>query len=725
MPTPEEIKKRLAELEASEVSSEKVDEMKRAADDMYRQLRETQRRIDQQNAEKRQLLAELERISPVELSVERFREGKLFIKASRKQHNVSNIIASYNGWWDSTKGMYIVSIQHWVEMRGRLEKVEGVSLSINPVTAPTIKKWEEAPDYLVRLDEEKRFFEVLVIKGREHLVARIPGSELSPKRKAVEVPIFNFPIVEGFRLAQEMKKLQNAEWEGDAFSAVEEEVKRRAALDALATVEDTEFPDVFQNGHQMRPFQRVGAAFLDQANGRALLCDQMGLGKTWQALGYSEKHKYRTIIICPAHLMSNWRREIMQLTGEEPYVAVGHRPKKWDFEAFLIKKPRFTIVNYHSAGKRIHHSEEVTDERGRKLGEEKIEEAWPWIDFINQSGFDLAIIDESHYIKNVDSHRSRGIRGLTVPRVVCLTGTPVLNRPGELWAPLSLIAPGKFPDYSNFVARYTGRDGSAKNVSELRSTLRPLMIRRTKADVLKELPPLNRMWQWHELGEEARAKYQEVLVRGLYRELESFGSEASNVTSILAQIMRLKQICAQDKVEQTADLAVELYDSGEFSENRGKVIIFTQFVPVANAIKTRLNPESVLMTGQIARAERDGIEEKFQNDPNVHFLVATWQVAGEGLNLTAADFVIFNDLFWTPGAHKQCEERAYGRLSNIHPIDSYYICTEKTLETWIKDLLGLKQGVIDAVVEGVQDERASESIAMELIRKLKEEMKRT
>ncbi len=92
------------------------------------------------------------------------------------------------------------------------------------------------------------------------------------------------------------------------------------------------------------------------------------------------------------------------------------------------------------------------------------------------------------------------------------------------------------------------------------------------------------------------------------------------------------------------------------------------------------------------------------------------------MNLTAADYVIFNDLFWRPGDHQQCEERAYGRLNDLHPIDSYYIAADQTIENWIQELLASKLRVIEQVVEGVNEDR-NPSIAMDLIKKLREEMR--
>jgi SNF2 family DNA or RNA helicase len=259
-------------------------------------------------------------------------------------------------------------------------------------------------------------------------------------------------------------------------------------------------------------------------------------------------------------------------------------------------------------------------------------------------------------------------------------------------------------------------------VDELRQTLKSLMIRRLKKDVVKELPPKNRITHYHELSEGARELYKKVL-EGIYIELDTWnpgapGSE-KKVASILVEIMRCKQVAALDKIDHTADLAVELHDSTEETNGHGKVIVFTQFVPIAHAIHRKLGNESVLITGELRPDHRMEVVDKFQNDPSVRFLVATWQTAGEGLNLQAAGYVLFNDLFWTPAHHEQCEDRAYGRLADPHPIDAYYIVAENTIEEWIEKLLAAKMAVIETVVEGMQVDR-SQSVIKELMLKMKE-----
>jgi SNF2 family DNA or RNA helicase len=224
----------------------------------------------------------------------------------------------------------------------------------------------------------------------------------------------------------------------------------------------------------------------------------------------------------------------------------------------------------------------------------------------------------------------------------------------------------------------------------------------------------------------------EKILSGIYETITTFkpdrGGEEQIITSILAQIMRLKQVCAIDKAESTADLAVELYDSSEGEDNR-KVLVFSQFKAVAYRIAQHLGSEALCFVTRngneyvTANAEeRDKLVQAFQNDPKWKFLVVTEKTTKEGHNITAAGSVIFNDLFWTPAAHEQAEGRAYGRLSNLHSISSYYHIVDyegNGIEEWIWKLLDMKRNVIEAVVEGVETSRDT-SVAKMLIEKLKE-----
>jgi SNF2 family DNA or RNA helicase len=262
------------------------------------------------------------------------------------------------------------------------------------------------------------------------------------------------------------------------------------------------------------------------------------------------------------------------------------------------------------------------------------------------------------------------------------------------------------------------------------------MIRRTLKDVVKDLPPLNRVPRDVEISEKAYKLYQKVL-QGIYEVLaEMSPTEAGQqkaVQNILVQIGRLKQICAIACVDDTADLARTLYEQSDESDRR-KVIIFSQYKAVAYAIWQRLADDGascfVSRTNNefiTANADdRDRLVQEFQTDPSIKYLVVTEKTTKEGHNITAAGHVIFNDLFWTPAGHDQAIGRAYGRMADMHGVDAYFQKAqlpaedEESIADWIWGLLGFKQGVIDMTVENIHSERTESSIQMQIVEKLKE-----
>jgi len=355
------------------------------------------------------------------------------------------------------------------------------------------------------------------------------------------------------------------------------------------------------------------------------------------------------------------------------------------------------------------------------------------VDFFNMMGIELLGIDEAHKIKNPDANRTKAAHKLVdIPHVIMLTATPILNRTEEWWSLLYMTDPKMFASFQAFKNHYTWDGQTAKNIGELHEMLRPRFIQRLKKDVQKDLPPINRQTRLVELSKEAEQNYLLVL-KGLYDQLAMFDPKgqkkgAISVTHILSQIVRLKQICAADKVDYVADLATDLIDQ---SVNGGKVLIFSQFKGTANHIARLLGDQAVCTVKRteddfvsMNADQRDDLFEDARINPNVKFIVTT-EAAQEGHNLEFCDYVIFNDQFWTPAGHDQCEGRAYGRLSNPHTIDSFYVIADVKIEKWMQELLDKKLAIIEEAVEGVASTRdLSGSIAMELIAKMKEEMYR-
>ena len=571
-------------------------------------------------------------------------------------------------------------------------------------------KWLNTPPFHI-YKSHKQFEIVLGPAATAYGFNNLPGIKWEKDK-------WTLPLSEGWRLLACLKDSKPV-YEKDALEFIENQVNARERLGVIANLPDIKYDPWFKNGRKLRNFQRVGAAFIEAAGGNAVEGDQTGLGKTWQALAYAWKNKLKTVIVPPAKLKSNWFQEIMDLTGQTATIMQGSAPSDNDILKLFIDKPQFIICNYDILG-RVFKKETVTrDEEGYL--HKKVEDKWLWVELINLYEPDLIIFDEGHYLQNHDSQRSVASRLLKAPRRLVMTATPMLNNPANLWPILTLVKPDLFPSQGAFLAKYTTDGKHARNIEELRDILKSVMIRRMKKDVQKDLPEIIPIKNYETLSPKAKKLYQRVL-EGVYQIVAEWNpSQAGHekkVTNILTQIMRLKQICAISKIESTADDAVELYDSSEGNDTR-KVIIFSQFVPIVHSIAKRLGQEAITITGEQPVYDRMQLVKQFQNDPSIHFAVCSSKAVGEGLTMTQAGSIIFHDLLWTPGAHDQLIGRAYGRLNDAHGVDVHYAIIEDSIEEWILKLLDEKRTASDAIVDGVGLGDTGSSVAMDLIRKIK------
>lgn len=635
---------------------------------------------------------------------------------------------SYNG-----AGMNGFPLKEWL---GRVEKdlmcFENVTIEYAPGVREIIDYELNTPVWFVDI-AQKRIKLVPGPRYNTYDVRDIPGCEWQGYN-APEKKYFTLPLAEGWRLFEKLQKIEGVVWSDEAREFVMHQVEMRGMLDKVGLAEDWDYDAGFVNGLKLRPFQRVGCAFVEATGGRALLAYDMGLGKTPMSLAYAWKNKFRTIIVCPASLKTNWCRQILKFTGQTPNVMMGAEPSNSDLITLLTSQNLFTVINYDILGRVAAFTKTTTDQEGFK--HESNERRFFWVEAINMSKPDLVVFDESHYIKNSDSNRSVAARMIKCDRILHMTGTPVLNRPGELWPLLTTLAPDTFPSEETFINQYTIDGKRARNVEALRESLKSIMIRRRHQDVRKDMPPKNIVEEPHDLSDKAKKLYTKVL-NGVYESIAEWdakgrGGGQQEVANILVQIQRLKQICAIDKVQHTADLAVEIADS-RVEDPHPKVLIFSQFKASAFSIAQRLGSEALCFVSRgrddFKTADdrtRDALVQQFQSDPSIKFLVVTEKTAREGHDITKAGTVIFNDLFWTPANHEQAEGRAYMRESDPHGIDSYYLITDKNgegyeIEEWIWALLKMKRGVINETVEAVEGAR-DDSVAMQLIEKMRESM---
>lgn len=478
---------------------------------------------------------------------------------------------------------------------------------------------------------------------------------------------------------------------------IKEQVEKRAKIQQS---ENEDIAEVEFNGIKLRKFQAQDVLKMDILDGRVLLGHEVGLGKSLMSLKYNHDKGHRTLIACPGFAKINWQREILKFIPDANVKTLNGRvPQNHEIEYALDPNVKFCIINYEVL------CSTVKDRHGN--------ETYIWAELLKLCKFDAFIVDEAHKLGNSDALRSKAAMSLSgIKHIQALSASPFTNRAGELYPILHLLLPDVYNNRAQFDNQVAGHN---LNDNYLHDVLQTVMIRRKKKDVMKELPPVNRITEYYELTEKARKLYEQVL-KGIYFNLLSKNydlEDGKNVQHMLEEFLRLKQICAFDKVDFTADLATKLYDS-----TNEKVLVFSQFLPSIEAIAQRLGNEAKVIDGSVSMTERMKIVDEFQ-DPNstLHVIVGNPHAMGEALNLTQAKYIIFNDLMWNPLKHMQASGRAYGRLNDAHGIDEYWVIAEDTIEKRILDLLFFKQYNFDRIIDGEASDKSG-SIFMNLIREM-------
>ena len=418
------------------------------------------------------------------------------------------------------------------------------------------------------------------------------------------------------------------------------------------------------------PHQVDGVAFL-LGRRRSILADDMGLGKTRQSIvamtAAVPEGPY--LVVCPASVKHNWAREIaLALDDAEVRIVGPEPPPSADFQGWLI-------VNYDILKR---HFEALARQRFRGL-----------------------VFDEGHYIKNHRSQRSIYSRRLIAeaapePAVHVLTGTPLTNRPRDLFPLLQLVGHSLGRSFLAFAKRYCdGRKndyghwmtGGVSNAEELSVQLQGIMLRRRKDDVL-DLPPKQRSW----IDVDVDAKVRDELHRAVARFLDEERTERGGRLGI-AMFSGARRRLAVAKVPQTLDFVRGAVEQGE------KVILFSCFTHATRRFARALGELCVTVTGEVPTPKRPALVDRFQNDDSVRVFVGQIHAAGVGINLTAASQVVFNDLDWVPANHWQAEDRAH-RIGQAGTVNVTYMVARKTLEEFVRTVLETKSQLIDDVVEG-------------------------
>ena len=418
---------------------------------------------------------------------------------------------------------------------------------------------------------------------------------------------------------------------------------------------------------------------------RFILADDMGLGKTTATIiAALETGAKKILIICPASLKINWQREIENYSDRTVYIAEG---KKFSTES------DFVIVNYDIL-KNFHDMKD----KSKSL--------------LNQSEFELVILDEAHMISNPQAQRTKIINHYVrnIKRAWLLTGTPMTSRPMNYYNLLNIIESPVAQNWMAYAIRYcqgyqftagnrkVWNVTGASNLEELRDRTSKQILRRLKEDVL-DLPDKIISPVYLRL----KSKEYEELMGDYYDWFDNKKDESSSLTVQFSKLMKVRKVIANEKTKQTIEFAENIIEQGK------KVIIFTNFTDTLQTIYQHFGKQAVYLDGSCSKPHRQHAVDEFQDNEKIKVFVGNLKAAGVGLTLTAAEVVIMNDLSFVPAEHAQAEDRAYryGQKSNVLV---YYPLYENTIEGAIYDILNRKKEIIRTVMGDEQPENSGDVV---------------
>lgn len=448
---------------------------------------------------------------------------------------------------------------------------------------------------------------------------------------------------------------------------------------------------------KMYPYQKIGVQFFLNNNGKAILSDQMGTGKTLQSLAYVAHNKIsKTLVICPASVKGSWRNETIKWTKLKPYVI----DSKTDLTLDVINEYDVFIINYDILHK--------------------------FMGILTTARFDCEILDEFHYIKTTSSKRSKCVKLISknIPSILLLSGTPMLNRPKELFNGLSLIDPTNWSDYYHYSRRYCdGHQGSwgwedngATNIEELQEKISHYFLRRTKDNVLKELPPKTFIDVPIKIENDKRKEYdlaENSFMQYLKEIKEKTDDEARRSFSAekITKLNELRMITSNGKIKTAKEIIENIIDSGE------KVVVFSVYNAPIEQLKEYFGNNAVMITGKVDIDERNKAIERFQNDDSCKVFLGGMKAAGVGLTLTAAANVLFIDYSWVPADHLQAEDRIHRPGQKADHATIYQIIAENTIDEKMKEILSKKQELFNRLIENKKIKKSdNDSIINDLLK---------
>lgn len=435
----------------------------------------------------------------------------------------------------------------------------------------------------------------------------------------------------------------------------------------------------------LRPYQKEGVNWLlalHECRFNGLLADEMGLGKTLQVIALLdsvEVNEKPSIVVCPASLIYNWNDEINR---------------------FSKRLHAITITNDYAHREQLYLNAKSNDVLIMSYDTLRND-----IETLEKRSFYYTILDEAQYIKTPSTKSAKSVKRLDSMHRLALTGTPIENHVLELWSIFDFLMPGYLYDQNHFDAHFRHPimlENDSHKINELRNLIAPFLLRRTKDDVLNDLPEKVDHIYRIPFSKEERALYQAMLNEAR----ESLHSNETNHIVILSYLTKLRQICCDarllyeniqepsSKVKACIDLIMTLH------ENNKKILLFSSFTSLLDLIKKELdkqNIQSLHLYGSTPKEKRRQLVNDFQMSDVPVFLISL-KAGGTGLNLTAASAVIHIDPWWNQSAQNQATDRAH-RIGQNSNVQVYRMIIEHSIEESILDMQERKQATANAILK--------------------------
>ena len=434
----------------------------------------------------------------------------------------------------------------------------------------------------------------------------------------------------------------------------------------------------------LRSYQITGFKWLkvlDSYKFGGILADDMGLGKTIQllaiVLSYLEgnDNPNPSMVVCPSSLTLNWKNEISKFAPSIKTLVISGNAEERERQIRSVRNYNMVISSYDLLKRDIDIYKDINYE------------------------FKYIIADEAQYIKNNNTQNAKAIKEINSETRFALTGTPIENSLSELWSIFDFIMPGYLFKYKKFKEQYEVpivRDNDSMALRKLQNLIEPFILRRTKKQVLTELPDKTITVINNEMHDQQLNLYMSYLARAkreISQEISEQGFEKSQI-KILAILMRLRQICCHpslflsnydgdsSKLNQCIELLKDAIMSGH------KILLFSSYSSMLEIIEDNLKKEKIKyfkLTGQTQVGDRIKLVEEFNNNQEIKVFLISLKAGGTGLNLIGADMVIHYDPWWNLSAENQATDRTY-RIGQKKNVQVYKLITKDSIEERIYEL---------------------------------------